>query len=484
MHFTYSSIGLIIVFISTTVLAEPIYHPSGASLTFGGISSRTQNVSDMGNPAQAAVNYAYENNSIYGAGISMGLGIEYDGNDNFFNLLDRIGADDAIADGDGDGSGDGSSPGDDGKPGITIPDINNPDIQALLDEVKTTATVIAATLAIATTGLNAKAYVTADAPIVISNNTLGGSWAFGLNHSITTNIVGLHEPINFDIDAAVATLQADYLAPAPATRDAYKLPGDITLFVNGDGTTSYQFENNSGVITRAAKITELSISYSRPVWTKENNRLFVGIKPKLYDVGLSNTAVPIANIEDAKTIFDTLDDSNFKHTNSLGLDAGLVFTGNQYQLGATLTNINEPEFHYPSFKLDGFTNPTIISAIRSYELYTMERQLKLEAGYVTASGAWRLNAGVDANAVPDPMGDNYQWLSVGAAYVADSWWLPGARVGARHNLAGAELSYLTAGVTLFKILNVDLASTTETIKVDGDTVPRGLIANVGVQVYF
>ncbi|NOQ87427.1 MAG: hypothetical protein GQ550_00745 [Gammaproteobacteria bacterium] len=43
---------------------------------------------------------------------------------------------------------------------------------------------------------------------------------------------------------------------------------------------------------------------------------------------------------------------------------------------------------------------------------------------------------------------------------------------------------VTAGITVFNIVNLDLAATTETITVNDKTVPRGLISNIGVQVLF
>jgi hypothetical protein len=82
------------------------------------------------------------------------------------------------------------------------------------------------------------------------------------------------------------------------------------------------------------------------------------------------------------------------------------------------------------------------------------------------------------------MGDDYQWASVGAGFASDSWWLPGARVGVRKNLAGTELTYITAGITVFNIVNLDLAATTQTVQVNGRTLPRGAIANIGINVLF
>jgi hypothetical protein len=114
----------------------------------------------------------------------------------------------------------------------------------------------------------------------------------------------------------------------------------------------------------------------------------------------------------------------------------------------------------------------------------MERQYRFESSIYTPNRRWNVNMGFDANAVPDPMGDEFQWLSVSGGYSTDSWWIPGIRVGYRKNLAGTELSYLGAGVTVFKILNIDVASSLDTVSISGTTLPRGLIVSLGFQINF
>lgn len=473
-------------FSSTTVIAEPIYHPSGPKLTFGGMTHRQMTVSDMGNPAHpAAIPYPEGDNGVYGAGLSIGLGIEYDANDNLFKLLDRAADSGASVPGGDDGSGSSGEIGDTLipilPPGTELTAEQQQKLNELVDEVATAAAVIA----LSVTGTNAKAFLSADVPVLISNDTVGGAWTFGANVSVTTDLKGLNDPIDFDADTAKTNLQTAYEADSPDTDPVtYDLSGGASVTVNPDGSTKFRIDNNSGVITKAAQVTEISVGYSRKVWQKDDNKVLIGIEPKYLDVGLSNTAVPISDIDDAKDIFEALDNSNFNYEQDFSVDIGAIWTGKQYQVGATLTNLNEPEFRYPEHDVSGFTNPDIIKAIRDSELYVMERQLKLEGGYITSSGAWGINFGIDANAVPDPMGDDYQWVSVGAGFASDNWWLPGARLGVRKNMAGTELTYVTAGVTVFNIVNLDIASTTETITVDGSTVPRGLIANIGMQVLF
>ena len=465
--------------ITAPLFAEPIYHPSGPKLTFGGMTHRQMTVSDMGNPAHPAIDPTPgDSASRYGAGFSIGLGIEYDARDELWDLLNDTGADDALA----PGSDPDDSP---GEPGPDIPDITDPDLLALIDEIKVKAAALGTFLGISVSGLNAKAFASADIPVLISNDFLGGTWTFGANASLTTNLKGINDPIVFDSDLALQQLQDAYDAAQIATGgDTFDLTGGLSVTVNPDGSTNYSFENNSGTITRAAQVSELSIGYSRKLWAKENNEIYIGVKPKFYSVGLSNAFIFIDNIEDAKSIFDALDRDSFQYTERVSMDIGAIWTGKQYQLGATITNINEPDFDYPEVDLSSITNPDIVNAILSFQTYTMERQLKLEGGYISKNGAWGINVGLDANPVPDPMHDDYQWASVGLGFASDNWWLPGARVGIRKNMAGTALTYLTAGITVFNGINIDLATTTQTVKIDGDNIPQGAIVNVSAQFLF
>ena len=471
------------------LFAEPIYHPSGPKLTFGGMTHRQMTVSDMGNPAHpVSIPYAEGENSLYGGGLSIGLGVEYDGNDNLFKLLNDAGDDSALAPGDGSDSEDGQI-GDNIQDIIGVIDPINPTpeqiaaLEALVEEIAVKAVSLGAFIATSVTGLNAKAFVSADVPILISNDSIG-AWTFGANTSVTTNLRGLNDPIIFDKDIALSTLEDIYNLDPTDPVTEYKLDNTTITVDPATGDTVFVFENNSATVTRAAQITEVSLGYSRKIWQKEDNKVYIGVKPKYLDVGLSNTFVFIADIENAKDIFDALDKSSFNYSQDFSMDLGAIWSGKQYQVGATLTNINEPDFQFPEIDLSGISNPDIKQAILDTQTYVMERQLKLEAGYITPGGAWGINFGYDANAVPDPMLDDYQWVSVGAGFASDNWWLPGARIGARKNMVGTKLTYVTAGITVFNIVNLDVATTTDTITVDGSTVPRGLMLNIGAQVLF
>ena len=96
----------------------------------------------------------------------------------------------------------------------------------------------------------------------------------------------------------------------------------------------------------------------------------------------------------------------------------------------------------------------------------------------------RENSAIDLNPAVDPMGDDYQWASVSAGYATKNWWLPGIRTGLQSNLAGTQLTYLSAGLTLFKYLDIDVASALDTVKIDGEDLPRGLNISVALSASF
>lgn len=75
-----------------------------------------------------------------------------------------------------------------------------------------------------------------------------------------------------------------------------------------------------------------------------------------------------------------------------------------------------------------------------------------------------------------------QWLTLSAGFTTDSWWIPGARIGYRQNLAGTEVKYIGIGLTAFKIVNIDISSALDTVSIEGTTLSRGLMTSIGFQI--
>ncbi len=197
---------------------------------------------------------------------------------------------------------------------------------------------------------------------------------------------------------------------------------------------------------------------------------------------LSRLSVRFGDITDSDELFDAIRHADYRDDTNIGLDFGALWVANNYQLGMQVTNINEPDFEFPEVNLEPYTSRPIIDFLIGDQVYEMERQWKFEGSVFSSNRRWTVNLGIDANAVPDPMGDDYQWFTLSAGYATESWWLPGVRVGYRKNLAGTEMGYLGLGVTAFKFVNLDIASAVDSVKISGTDLPQGLMASLGFQL--
>jgi hypothetical protein len=298
--------------------------------------------------------------------------------------------------------------------------------------------------------------------------------------------VNISDPINFDSDVALTNLENEL-----TSIDAGNLPKDVDLSggvviaVNPDtGSIRLQFQNDSLLLTKAATVSEISTGYSREVYSSPSGKLYAGVEAKFYRVGLSRVSVRFGDITDSSELWKSIKDAKYNYTNRLGVDLGALWVAGRYQLGATLANINEPKFDYPAVDTSKINNPEILAFLDDESTYVMERQLKLEGSFQTPARKWGINLAIDANAVEDPIGDNYQWFTASAGYSTTSVWIPGFRFGYRRNLAGTKISYVGAGATVFKYVNIDLASSFETTKINGTELPRSLLFSIGFSASF
>ena len=147
------------------------------------------------------------------------------------------------------------------------------------------------------------------------------------------------------------------------------------------------------------------------------------------------------------------------------------------------TNINEPEFEYPEVDITPYRDARLIEAIQRDQIYTMDSQIKLEGSVFTSDRRWSAHLGIDADSARDPLGDEYQWATLSAAWTRpDSFWLPNLRFGWRQNLSGTELGYLSVGATMFRYVNIDIASALDTVEISGTELPQGLMGSIGFHV--
>ena len=466
-------------------LAGPPYQPPGSNLTLGDVTHGQRVQSASTNPAAGAVDTARDGGRpARGTVLSASGGIEYGNVDEIFELYNAI------------AGGYTPSPPDSGvdlptqlpeQPGgIDLGELwdrLDPDTQAAIDAIASEVVTQAALLSLIATEGYARAWVAADVPILIGRPFAGGSWTAGINWSGASKAFGFAEPIGFDREEARARLD-EWLNTLPELRPiVVPLSGSVQIDV--EPTTNQvllRLQNDSSLIAKAAQTTDLSLGYSRPAWSSDHGTLYLGVEGHVYLQRLSRYSARFGDITDSEELFDEIRNADFRNDDGVGFDLGALWVGENYQLGAQVVNVNEPTFEFPEVNLEPYSSQTVIDFIRRDQFYTMDRQLKLEGSVFGKQRRWSLHAGYDVDPVTDVLGDRYQWATLAAGYRSDSAWIPSARFGVRKNLAGSELTYLSAGLTAFKFLNFDVSSSLNSVRIDGQDLPQGLMLSLGFNI--
>ncbi|WP_455219796.1 conjugal transfer protein TraF, partial [Kaarinaea lacus] len=309
---------------------------------------------------------------------------------------------------------------------------------------------------------------------------LGGSLTFDLNVSAVARVGAVADTVQFDLANAQTFITNNLGGTNQATF------GDVTVAVNGSNV-SYSLSNDSVVRLKAAGIFEAGFGYSRNILSANSGNLLAGLRGKYYQVTLAQDVEKVENDSNTEDLFEDFDYKNGNTDSNFGVDLGLLWASDHYRVGATINNINEPEFKYNAIdpaKLAPINDPRIRSLLSQEVIYTMKTQFTIEGALHTKNQKWVFSAAYDANAIEGPTGDEYQWGTLSAAFITKSWIIPGIRLGYRVNQAGSELSYVTAGFTLFKYLNIDGAYSLDDVVVDGSTLPRSAILNIGLELSF
>ena len=233
---------------------------------------------------------------------------------------------------------------------------------------------------------------------------------------------------------------------------------------------------------------EVGLGYSREITLNSSSgNLYGGFRAKYYSVGLERDATRIIDpsYTDSESLFKDKDYSNnLQSSSGFGVDLGAVWVAKYYRLGGWVDNINKPSFEYNKIDTSGFTDTNVIAKLSQDATYTMDPQGHIEAAVYSESKNWILSVGADTNPVKDPVGQEYQWMTVSAAYATNSWWIPGIRVGYRANNAGTKLNYGSLGFTLFKCITLDASASLDSVTIDQSSMPRSAMVNLGVELSF
>ncbi len=430
--------------------ATPLYQPPGSNLTYGAVSNGQSIMSDITNPAAGAAVLAQQGENQYRLGIpgSVGVGFEFGEVDDLYERID--------------------AEADKFRNPQNLINITTP--QDAVNEINSAIASLNTVLADVQSNGYAKAFGSANIPLVVTHQGLGGSLVFNAGISAASRATGLHETVTFNATQALAGIDDPN--------------DDINLTLTGGIPTGFTVNNDSTVLIKASLIKDLSLGYSRPVMKRNGATLYAGARAHYYTVEQSRLAMRLENLTDIEQQFKDAMDEDRSSDSGLGVDLGLLWVSENYRVGATLTNINEPSFDTGTVDLTDYDpNSSVTQRLTADSSYTMEKQLSVEASLYTASQNWVISAAMDGNAVKDSLGDEYQWATLSAAYASDSWYLPGIRAGYRSNLAGTEITYYTLGTTI-TIVNLDVAWSPDDVTIDGETVPRGAMVNLGLELSF
>ena len=473
-------------FLTASVSAGPVYQPPGANLTLGDVTHGKRVMSASSNPAAAAADRARsEGKPVRGTVISGAAGLEYGNVDNLFELYNELSQSYKPSD-PGSGGGPGQEPDDKPDDGINIGDILDqldPNIQEALNAIATEVARQTVLLLLIREEGYAKAWLSADAPFVFDKQVLGGTWTFGVNWSGSSKTYGAVEEIEFDEAAARAALE-DWVNTLPINRPTtLPIGDDIVLTPTPEQNAAFlAITNDSSLLSKSTQTTEFRVGYSREALARESGTLFFGARANIYLKQLSRLSVRFGDITDSEELFDAIRDADFRSDEGAGIDLGVLWVADNYQLGAQVTNINEPTFRFPDVNLEPYTSERLIQLLESDAIYTLDRQLKLEASIFSDNRRWSAHMGYDVDPVTEPMGDRFQWLTLSGGFATDSWWIPSMRIGVRQNLAGTELGYVSIGATVFKYVNIDIASALDTVKIDGQRLPQGVMGSIGFEI--
>jgi len=270
---------------------------------------------------------------------------------------------------------------------------------------------------------------------------------------------------------------------------------DTPVQVNGTNISA-----SGAIYAKAAYRGDLSLGYSRYMMDTTWGELYIGGKLNTYYVG-TNKTLSSASFDLATDTVTTSSPStiNFTKNNTTDMDLGIMLKGSRYQAGMSITNLGSPSFAYPAIGQNcaSLTDPAAqqncyiavahSGEISLNEVHVMSPQIHLEGGLLGANGNFIISTALDLNAVNDLLGDPVQYFTISSAYAVQGWLgvvVPRFRMGFRKNLAGTGLTEMNMGLSLFRILSLDVAEAMNSTTINGTTVPRSLRVNLGLGINF
>lgn len=297
--------------------------------------------------------------------------------------------------------------------------------------------------------------------------------------------------------------------------------GVIGLDINGAGLANVQvlddplrynpltedIETKTAAYLKTARFFNAGISFSRPVdiplekmipglYTR--GKYYLGARLNLMQGTLAKVIAAVdSEDENGDTAFDRVEDSyelTEESSFNVGIDLGLMWVHKEFSAGVSLRNINAPTFKYGTigenceqFTTAGQQQDCLIAASFANradlsEEFTLNPQATVTGSAPLGAEGLQLSMSFDLNAANSPVGDEYQWFAMGLSYAPNSWVIPGVRIGYRSNMADGGVSSIGAGLTLFGVLNLDGAMSTDSVEIDGSEIPRSASVSLSFEM--
>lgn len=277
-----------------------------------------------------------------------------------------------------------------------------------------------------------------------------------------------------------------------------------------DAPLSYDEQNNSFTTAAAAYLkgatqTQFSVGYARgwfdsALVNEYGGQLYAGVKLAVYSVELSKQVFLLQKL-DGKDISDVISDEydrNNQSTTAPGLDVGVIWAADDYRVGATLFNINQPSFDYGPIgenctsRLENSVERANCEAaadfaqvrgdIKARENHKKTAYITVDGTYYWLPNAWS-SASLDLAAYDDFVGTQNQWLHLSSEYQPTTQWLPNIRGALQKNFAGSKLTQMALGIE-FKGISLDFAFALDKTEIDGSQLPRSLGISLAIAEQF
>ncbi|MEX8503034.1 MAG: conjugal transfer protein TraF [Leptothrix ochracea] len=395
--------------------------------------------------------------------------------------------------------------------------------------------------------VNVQGYTSLLSPIIVrSKDWLPGVWTFNMSAQMqgggalrTSDAAVLvkfastdpsvnHLQLNVPTNQLVAQLTNLQSANTPAAQSSalqaiqgMLSPADqataqtlITKFNSATpptATTSYAVTTASGLDIKGAVVQQVSLGYAAKISqvipagykdripTELASQLDVGMRLSNYNAQLYRQLAAVVDANGNATTFNGNgnDPALRSQANAIGLDVGVAWHHENYQLGATLYNLNNPSLRYPDLRSD--PNPAnnlaaqtlaAMGKVKLDDSVSLKPHVVVEGAVRSSNQRWLLQGSMALNETTDFVGEAHQVVTLGASYNAErydvpyvgallSHIVPSLRVGYRQDLVGTKLTSYGLGMS-WGIFNFDAHVSSATNSTDTGSVPRS--AGVAISI--